>query len=144
MKTKEQIQAYNKDYSARPEVIAWAKVRNARPERRAVRRAYKKSKRGKEAEKRYRQSQKFKQRSSLERLKHRYNLTPTDYQLLKDKQNGLCAICKNPPKVGTRLVVDHSHKTNQVRGLLCGPCNMALGLLKDNIDFLGRAIDYLT
>jgi hypothetical protein len=28
---------------------------------------------------------------------------------------------------------DHNHETGQKRGVLCGPCNHALGLLKDNV-----------
>lgn len=49
-----------------------------------------------------------------------------------------------PPKsLLSFLEVDHCHQTNQVRGLLCGPCNRALGLLKDNIGNLERAIAYL-
>jgi hypothetical protein len=51
MKTKEQISAYNREYFARPEVIARAKIRNAKYRER--RRAYKKTPKGKMAEKRY-------------------------------------------------------------------------------------------
>lgn len=32
---------------------------------------------------------------------------------------------------------------NKVRGLLCGNCNRAIGLLKDDIKSLERAIEYL-
>ena len=58
MKTKEQIKIYNKEYFARPEVIARAKIRNA--ERKDKRKEYKKTDKGKEANKRYRQSDKCK------------------------------------------------------------------------------------
>ena len=55
------------------------------------------------------------------------------------RQNGVCAVCG----VGGKLHVDHDHETGLVRGLLCGSCNRALGLLKDNVDSLKMAIDYL-
>jgi len=42
-----------------------------------------------------------------------------------------------------KLVVDHCHEGGQVRGLLCHNCNRALGLLKDDVDTLQKAIDYL-
>ena len=46
-----------------------------------------------------------------------------------------------PGKKG--LVVDHDHKTGEVRGLLCGPCNRALGFLKEDISNFNNAIQYL-
>lgn len=41
------------------------------------------------------------------------------------------------------LHVDHCHDTYQVRGLLCGNCNKALGLLKDDPRILVRLAAYL-
>lgn len=137
-KTKEQIAIYNKEYFSRPEVIARAKVRNA--ERREVRQAYKQTIIGRLAEKRYRQSSGAKERVECNRLKTRYNLTFVEVQNLKDKQSGLCAICKGVPKTWH---IDHNHDNGVVRGLLCGPCNMALGLFKDNTAALLQAIEYL-
>lgn len=57
-------------------------------------------------------------------------------------QSDRCAICKK--KATTRkLAVDHSHITGQIRGLLCGACNVGLGMFKDNPAFLIRALEYL-
>ena len=39
--------------------------------------------------------------------------------------------------------VDHDHITGKVRGLLCGSCNRALGLIKDNLETLVRLQKYL-
>jgi len=55
-------------------------------------------------------------------LQKKYGLTLTDYDGMLTRQDGLCAICRKPPKK-IRLAVDHDHKTGKVRGLLCGFCN---------------------
>jgi hypothetical protein len=41
------------------------------------------------------------------------------------------------------MAVDHDHSTNKVRGLLCRPCNHAIGLLKDDSRNADRASEYL-
>ena len=55
--------------------------------------------------------------------------------------NGACDICGSRPG---KLHLDHCHTTGKYRGLLCKPCNLALGHFRDNVDALRRAIDYLT
>lgn len=59
-------------------------------------------------------------------LKRKYNISLEDYEALLTSQNGICAVCGGAPKK-YRLAVDHNHITNKVRGLLCIPCNVALG-----------------
>lgn len=44
---------------------------------------------------------------------------------------------------GNSLCVDHDHKTNKFRGLVCGRCNQGLGHFQDNIEILKLAIKYL-
>jgi hypothetical protein len=65
-----------------------------------------------------------------------------------DKQNGCCANagCKttSPGAPGrSRFYIDHCHKTNKIRGLLCHHCNLALGHVDDNIEKLKGLISYL-
>lgn len=50
-----------------------------------------------------------------------------------------CTICG----VKENLVVDHCHKTNKIRGLLCNHCNRGLGHFKDDPELLEFAKIYL-
>lgn len=58
---------------------------------------------------------------------------------LVQKQNGKCAICGATEK----LVLDHCHKTGGKRAVLCTQCNVGLGMFRDNVDTLLKAIEYL-
>lgn len=74
----------------------------------------------------------------------KYGITVEEYEILLKKQNGVCAICGRPPKVGgKRLAVDHCHKTKAIRGLLCRHCNYGLGWFHDNYESLLKASHYL-
>ena len=73
-------------------------------------------------------------------LKRTYEISLEEYELLKLIQEGRCAICLEKHQ---RLVIDHCHKTNAVRSLLCTTCNAGLGQFKDSIKLLGEAIKYL-
>jgi Recombination endonuclease VII len=77
-------------------------------------------------------------------LKHRYNLSYEKYLQIYNEQNGCCAICKTPKKLGGKkgLLIDHNHKTMEIRGLLCTNCNNGIGKFKDSIELMKNAIDY--
>ena len=70
----------------------------------------------------------------------RYGLTTEDYNNMLLAQENSCAICGSSDR---SLVIDHDHKTNKVRGLLCSNCNTGIGKLGDTSELLRRAIDYL-
>lgn len=73
------------------------------------------------------------------RIKRLYKITLEEYeQKLVELQNK-CEICNKEAK----LVIDHSHTTSEVRGLLCNECNTGLGFYYDNPNFLKKAIEYL-
>lgn len=87
-------------------------------------------------------------------LLRKYNLTIEDFNRMLAAQNYRCRICKrneeeilserNEEKNKKRaFCIDHSHKTNRVRGILCSACNVGLGLFKDNATSLEDAIQYL-
>lgn len=73
----------------------------------------------------------------------RYGITEQQYRTIEKAQAGKCAVCKTLPPEGKVLCIDHDHSTGNVRGLLCAPCNSALGLLKDDVASLQNAIVYL-
>ena len=79
-------------------------------------------------------------------LKSKYGLTLEAFDEMVEKQNGVCAIClkSEVDVLKKRLSVDHCHKTGKVRGLLCSRCNQAIGLMKDDVSSLARAIEYLS
>lgn len=79
-----------------------------------------------------------------------HNLTHARYEQMINEQGNLCAICRQPetrksrtPGKITRLVVDHCHETNEVRGLLCHSCNLMIGYARDSKDILELGILYL-
>lgn len=83
-----------------------------------------------------------KERSRKSALKNKYGLTQEDFQRLYESQDGKCAICLKLVG-GTKINVDHCHKTGKVRGLLCWNCNIAIGYFKDNTNNLKNALKYL-
>jgi hypothetical protein len=75
-------------------------------------------------------------------LKMKYGLTLEEYAKKCFEQNNQCAICGGPPnKHG--LYVDHCHKTQKVRGLICNFCNVGIGQLKDDYKIVEKAAQYL-
>lgn len=91
-------------------------------------------------------------------LPHKYNnyrVKTTDGYFRVDKkviddlfcqQFGKCAICGTPfitTKTSRGFSIDHDHVTHRIRGLLCGSCNLAIGLIRDNIETSKQITKYL-
>lgn len=72
--------------------------------------------------------------------RYAYGLTEAGYEALLEFQARRCPICLSEQRP---LVVDHDHQTGAVRGLLCGPCNRAIGLLRDSPVVCRLAAEYL-
>ena len=73
-------------------------------------------------------------------LQRRFGITVEDFDEMARQQGFACAICQSVPDV---LCVDHCHKTNRVRQLLCRNCNLALGYAKDDPETLRAMAEYL-
>jgi len=70
----------------------------------------------------------------------KYGLEPGQFHKLITKQGNRCAICH---KRMHSPHIDHDHRTQRVRGLLCSNCNTGIGLLGDSPERLLSAILYL-
>jgi Recombination endonuclease VII len=73
-------------------------------------------------------------------MKSTYGITPLEYDQMLEQRGPRCPICGLPNE---NPHIDHCHKTEKVRGLLCRACNTALGMLKDNPKACLRAAIYL-
>lgn len=78
----------------------------------------------------------------------KHGVEPEQYVEMLKAQDFKCAICNK--KTEKRLAIDHDHsccKENScgtcIRGLLCFDCNVALGMVKDDINILKNMISYL-
>ena len=85
------------------------------------------------------------------RMKKKYGLEYGEYEKLWEESRGLCKLCgisltrpeRSKGQVLSAACVDHCHTSGKIRGLICNGCNKGLGLFKDNIDLLQKAINYL-
>jgi hypothetical protein len=88
----------------------------------------------------YRESPEIRQRKNettrRTKIKRLYGLTVEEYDAIIARG---CAICGATEGVH----LDHDHTTGAIRDALCGPCNRAIGLVKDDAARLHAAADYL-
>ncbi len=123
----------------------------------ATRRSYQKHREKRQAEGRAqgkiayaKDPRKFIERQRPITLRGKYKMTEDGFQARLAYQQAACAICMmGDPSAGNKRVkrfcVDHVDVAGMtvVRGLLCYPCNIGLGLLRDDAAILLRAADYL-
>lgn len=82
-------------------------------------------------------------------LKNKYNINIEIYNEMLKNQGYKCCICggreeKKSSSGGIcNLHIDHDHKTGKVRGLLCHKCNAGIGMFRENIETMEKAIKYL-
>lgn len=100
--------------------------------------AHKEEKR--ESDKRYRARVPRPNRSVYHR-ERRYGITRDEFVAKFKAQAGRCEVCKRLFTYD-QVCVDHSHDTEEVRGLLCNKCNLIVGVA-ENGELLGEALRYL-
>lgn len=84
-----------------------------------------------------------KQAQRARNLRNRYGMTLGGYERRMGEQGGKCALasCGRPAER-----VDHVHAPTgpvRVRGLLCNPCNVAIGLFGESAERLEEAAAYV-
>lgn len=74
-----------------------------------------------------------------------YGLSEKEYENMWKRQKNSCPICSNglDMEAVNTYHIDHDHKTNVVRGILCRSCNLLLGFSKDDVSILLSAIKYI-
>ncbi len=84
------------------------------------------------------------EKTKASKLRHNYGISLEEYHEMHKKQDSRCKICtKHQDELETWLCVDHDHKTNKIRGLLCKPCNLAIGNLQYSPENWLAAAKYL-
>lgn len=81
-----------------------------------------------------------------EHIKYRFGISEVDFETMLKAQENKCAICGSADPNNNwakHLVIDHCHKTNKIRGLLCAKCNRGLGYFDDSSEVLRKAVKYL-
>lgn len=66
-----------------------------------------------------------------------YGLNPEQAAIVREP--AACEVCGSIKK----LSIDHDHVTGQVRGLLCHNCNIALGLVDDDVPRMLSLAEYI-
>ena len=75
--------------------------------------------------------------------KYLYNISEYEFNEMINFSKGCCHTC-NKKILSTRdLHIDHCHKTNNVRGILCNSCNYIVAAFNDSEILLRRALYYL-
>lgn len=73
----------------------------------------------------------YKQNRPLRQTATMYGLSEDELELMLDKGCQVCHASRTADS-SVSLHVDHNHSTGTVRGVLCQPCNLALGLLYED------------
>jgi Recombination endonuclease VII len=87
----------------------------------------------------------YRTRYRVGQLKRKYGLTLEQFENLFKRQKEQCAACgeKIVKIKSNSLHVDHCHKNNLIRGILCGACNRTIGHAKESISRLMACALYL-
>jgi hypothetical protein len=93
-----------------------------------------------EKQRKYNKENPLKRKNSI--LKYEYGITLDQYNKMFETQEGKCAICQRHQNELTRtLCVDHDHKTNKVRALLCVTCNTDVSVIENRLEEMTKYLN---
>jgi hypothetical protein len=100
-----------------------------------------------ERQRKYNKTPAGKRHMRNQQLKGLYGITIKDYESKLIAQKHKCACCDTHINDLTckrkTLCVDHNHSTGAIRDLICDRCNLILGKVNDNSQYLGLLKSYL-
>lgn len=70
---------------------------------------------------------KYPEKTFATNIKTRFGMTVDDFNIMLKRQGGGCAICSVKSNGKKNFCIDHCHKSQKVRGILCSGCNIGLG-----------------
>ena len=76
------------------------------------------------------------------RIAKKYGIPVEELYLMRSEGCGICRV-RAEDWDHVKFVVDHDHSTGKVRGVLCSPCNLAIGHFADDPFIAQRDVQYL-
>ena len=73
-----------------------------------------------------------------ETMRRKFKISEEQYRIMMEPDD--CPCCGRRMK---KKCIDHDHKTQKIRGVLCNNCNTTLGLVDDNKETLRNLIQWL-
>ena len=81
----------------------------------------------------------------------KYGMSKDEWYWMYKEQSGKCGMCGKEMEIfangrgpsSVTACVDHDHKTDIVRGILCNRCNVLIGIAGDDVNLLQLGIIYL-
>jgi len=74
--------------------------------------------------------------------KRLYGISLEEKEQMFGAQGSICASCGSTES-GGQWCLDHDHVTDEIRGVVCRPCNLILGFAQDSIEHLNKVAAYL-
>ena len=71
-------------------------------------------------------------------MRRKFKISEEQYRIMMEPDD--CPCCG---RVMEKKCIDHDHKTQKIRGVLCNNCNTTLGLVDDNKETLRNLIQWL-